>query len=236
MNKTESRSDRECTACGTVGTLFIIIAIFMFTMVGFLLAGGFVLILFVAQAGSLNSAGNMPGALPNIGMGATVLIVPALVLLLIILILLVILLWRSFGSASQLQALLKLLPLLKNVASSLNTMAEALYLIERGLREAQIPLRSVGSALHDAAYKVDITLPILTAQTKHFDLLGTDVMIGLKTDNWKPFGEVKTNLQTAGAKLEGNSDSLDSKFGDTADQCHSIADGLKVIAQALSQL
>jgi hypothetical protein len=93
----------------------------------------------------------------------------------------------------------------------------------------------VGGALSEAGDKLDIAIVKLTPNVTHFDILNADVVTGLSATEWKPFGEAKTSLKTAGGKLKDDPDSLDAKLGETADQCHIAALSLRVIAQAFEQ-
>jgi hypothetical protein len=216
MGKTETKIGIACKWCATARVFVAKLSPFLLVCVGFLTVVGFAMQTLVTQTPPL--------------------IVAVLFLLFVILVLLITLLWCACGNAGRLQSVLLQLPMLQTVATSLNATAEALFLMEQALRDAQVPVRSVGSALHGAGDNLDeIAIPKITPHVTHFNILNADVVTGLSTTEWKPFGDAKTKLQAAGEMLNGDPDSLEAKLGETADQCHTAAVNLKVIAQEFGQ-
>ena len=199
MNNSKSNSDCGCGDCGPARVMVVLLAIGLFVVAGALLAAGMAATAVFSQLGPLGAAAGALQAPAAGGLGSALLVVPALVLLVVVLILLLVLLWCCCGSAGQLKDVLALLPLVKTAAAGMNAAADALFMMERSLREAQLPVRALGDALTEAGDKVDITVPIVSAQTHHFGLLHADVVTGLNMDSWQPLGDAKTRLHIAGA-------------------------------------
>jgi hypothetical protein len=233
MNKIDTKGNSGCSLYGLAVVALVLSVIALVVLVGLLLAAGTALIAFMTQAGSLSLAGG-----PAMGgwVGAA-LLATALLLLFIILVLLLVLLWCTCGgNTGQLKNLLKLLPLLKTLHDGLDGTAKALALMATALKEAERPVQLVGGAFHEAGDKVDVSLPIVTPHKEHFGLLHADVVTGFNTDHWRPFGEAKAKLQTAGDKFEGQADSLDKKLDEAATHCLAASEALQTIADVLAGL
>ena len=237
MTNAKVRS-RDC------GWFMVLVAagMFLFLLAGLLLFAGLVFTWMLLARGTASPAplpANAPMPMADMmgvlgGLPPAALIIPALFLLLLIAILLIALLFCSCGQPGWLKDLIKMLPQLKAAADALNATADALAGMETALRAAQVPIKAAGTALGDAGSKVNVTVPVVSWTSKRFDLLDAEIVTGIKSQDWKPFEEVKNSLQDASGKLKGDQDGLSANLGQVADQCRKAAAGLRTVAQIIS--